>query len=87
MPIIKRYGRKYPHCSRARQGLKRGCIASARRYDAEVGFVNLTLGPSGILSCTRIASVSSHFVGSGKQCRHRDMQLSGRNMTAMMVSP
>jgi hypothetical protein len=72
MRIIKRYGRKYPHCSRATQGLKRGCIASARHYDAEVGFVYLTLGPNGILVCTRV--VSSLFVGSGKQCRHREMR-------------
>jgi len=75
--IIKRYGRKYPHFSRATQGLKRGCIASARHYDADVGFVYLTLGPSGILACTRV--VSSHFVGSGKQCRHREMRLFSAN--------
>lgn len=72
MRIIKRYGRKYPHCSRATQGLKRGCIASARHYDAEVEFVHLTLGPNGILVCTRV--VSSLSVGSGKQCRHREMR-------------
>ena len=72
MRIIKRYGRKYPHCSRATQGLKRGCIASARHYDAEVGFIYLTLGPSGIFACTRV--VSSHFVKPGKQCRYRDIR-------------
>ncbi len=72
MRTIKRYGRKYPHCSRATQGLKRGCIASARHYDAEVGFVYFTLGPSGIFVCTRV--VSSHFVVSGKRCRQREMR-------------
>lgn len=50
MRIIKRCGRKYPHCSRATQELKRGCIASARHYETEVGSAYLT----GILVCTRV---------------------------------
>lgn len=48
MRIIKGYGRKFPHCSRAMQELKRGCIASARHYDhydAVVALVYLKLGP------------------------------------------
>jgi hypothetical protein len=39
MRIIKRYGRKYPHCSRATQGLKSGYTVSVPHYDDEVGFV------------------------------------------------
>lgn len=73
MHIIKRYGRKCPHCSRETQGLERGCIASARHYDVKHVFINLILGPGGILACTRV--VSGLFVGSRiEYCRHREMR-------------
>jgi hypothetical protein len=84
MRIIKRYGRKYPHCSRATQGLKRGCIASARHYNAEVGVRLYHTWPEWD-SCLYLVSLLD--LGSSVDTERRDHpRLSGRNMTASMGS-
>ena len=76
MSIIRRFGRKYPHYSRATQGLKRGCTVSARHCNAGAQFVC----PANSLpvyslrgSCVARRNLVL-FVGSGKQYIQRYMR-------------
>lgn len=86
MRIIKRYGKKYLHCSRATQEPKRGCIASARHCDAEVGFDYLTPGPNGILVCTRVVCSFLDMGSSVETERCDHPQLRGRNIACVVLT-
>lgn len=80
MRIIKRYGRNYPHLSRATQGPKRGCIASARHYNTEVGVRLYHTWPEWD-SCLYLVSLLD--LGSSVDTERCD---SDGKMTASMVS-